>query len=257
MYAKGKKETLIWSPLDGRMYKYGPRSIDQTSPMLRNIFRTSKWAAPSKTSSILPASRITIYHNPSCNQAAQLLQKLNNYAALPCTANKYSGNTIGALLLSKFNIDVKSSQHLSFEDYQFIVDECLDIHPDNKIIASKLFKEGQVDKYLHLSAQDFVKLCKDAMSKSTVIIDYSNRLIANDEATFDRIMANYLSCGIQHSSNGNIRNISHTHHIVAPKTEQPLQHASAAAAAAAATASEFYKYTNMVHPNVAEFADLF
>lgn len=237
--------------------------------MFRNILR-----AVSKTSAstVAPSTRITIYHNPTSRLSTQLLNKLNNYASLPCTADKFGGS---ATLTTKFNINVKEEQ-LSFDDYQFIVDECLDMHPDNRRIASLLFKNGEFTKYCNLSLQDFNKICKINLTKSSLVIDYANKLVANDEATFDRIMANYLSCGIQQSSNGNIRNISEDH-IIIKRTETikpevkeikvetastdyvAVAAAATAAASAAATAStnEFYKYSSLVHPNVAEFADLF
>lgn len=118
-------------------------------------------------------------------------------------------------LTTKFDVEVKFNQPLSQGDYQFINDQCTDIHPNNNSILSQLQSHQQ---------------------QFPLIIDYNNKLIANDEDSFNRIMMNYLSCGIQQ----------------ADKAELPyrLQYNKQ-------VKFEPQQHHDLVHPHVAEFADLF
>lgn len=176
-----------------------------------------------------PTVSIAMYHDPQSLQLQQLLSKLMLYAELPRTLECYnkglarsqpvpmmtltlnpSASVFGPL---KFTVHLRTREELSETDRAFILDECADIHPQNKAIADQ-----------SLSATEY-----------PIIIDYSNRLLANDDASFDRIMQNYLTCGIQNARAGPVR--------LASRTSQSNMNS--------------LDPSTLVHPHVAEFADLF
>lgn len=193
--------------------------------------RAAASSAHPQTSSVF----IAMYHDPACIHLQHLLSKLMMYANLPCTLERYNSERAKHIRLPmmtltlkssssslagplKFIVQLRTKESLSNDDRAFIVNECADIHPQNKSIADQL-----------LSAMSF-----------PVIIDYSNRLLANDDASFDRIMQNYLTCGIQHTRAGPVR---------PPSTYQrTIEKVSLAS---------FPSNSSLVHPHVAEFADLF
>lgn len=161
-------------------------------------------------------SSITVYHNTNSLLSHNLLSRLSSYSLLPCTKHKQDDLSIPSLT-TKFDIDVKFNQSLSMNDSKFINDQCIDIHPNNNSILNQL---------------------KDKNQHFPLIIDYNNKLVANDEESFNRIMMNYLSCGIQH----------------ADKAELPyrLQYNSNNK-----NKVDEIPQPDLVHPHVAEFADLF
>ena len=170
-----------------------------------------------------------------------LLKQLTSYSLLPCTqdkiyqetthmnnnTNKFKGVASSKSESSgkspKFYVNVKENTGLTKQDHQFIIDQCLNIHPDNtRVIIQSVsnidFKKLSKQEKLKLveQLQDYDKLVAIVNSGSSVsntttstrsmplIIDYRHKLLANDDVSFNRIMANYLSCGIQSvARNGN------------------------------------------------------
>lgn len=148
-------------------------------------------------------SSIKIYHNNTA-LSNQLYNKLSNY--------KLSFET--------------AQESLSKRDFKFIIDNCIDIHPDTKNIMHSLFNKG---KYEILDEKDYKQI------NHPIIIDYTNKLIAVDNKSFDRLMTNYNTCGMQNFTNDDC--------VAIPKSKM----------------SEEYKSvnSNLIHPHVAEYADLF
>lgn len=190
--------------------------------MFRSIINSIK---PFTTTAATTVSRtikpITIYHNVNSIYSHNLLTKLTNF------------NTI-------LDLNIITNQQLSKSDYNFIIDECLSMHPDNKSIMLEIFHPNKQflgksnllrDFSLHDLIYDYNNLSKDK-NQLPLIIDFNNKLIANDDATIDRILVNYLTCGIQNTTN----------------TKPPSSSSSSSAKT---------KYNDLVHPHVAEFADLF
>ncbi|KAI3404600.2 hypothetical protein KGF56_002595 [Candida oxycetoniae] len=173
--------------------------------MLKNIIKylkpnstTTSTGISTAVTNVVPPILITMYHNKNSTTSQSLLNKLNSYTN-PVTTNV------------KFQIDLKTNQQLSVEDYDFIM-EHLDIHPENKSIMLRLLLQsdqpGATRKQLlqqfelHEQLQDYNNLIKVSSTNNKqpqlpLIIDYRNKLIANDASSFNRIMANYLRCGIQ------------------------------------------------------------
>ncbi|CUM65058.1 uncharacterized protein PRCAT00002680001 [Priceomyces carsonii] len=197
--------------------------------MLKSFLRTVNSATRS-SGGVLSPNPITIYHQTNSHASAQLLSKLHAYSMLPSTLNKYDQYLDVQTQPFKFQVNIKINKGLSYQDYLFIMNECLDIHPDNKQILQRLMKLNKSYDMNVLSRESFEKLLQGITLSEPLVIDYKNNLIANDEKTFDRIMANYLSCGIQHSYN--VNNLNPTGRT---------------------TSSQMHE----VHPHVAEFADLF
>ncbi|KAI5959942.1 uncharacterized protein KGF55_005174 [Candida pseudojiufengensis] len=200
---------------------------------------------------------ITIYHNNQSIVSHNLLKNLESYSLLPCTQykqqqfinpNNYHNNnensyetikssflpTSNANSLSssssttssssskdknslKFNIEIKNNSNLSKDDYDFIVKNCLDIHPENNLIMLKLLTNTTIDNQLQSSPQqqspqkllkNFELLDKlynyenfiNLKLNQPLIIDYQNKLLGNCDSSFNRIIINYLNCGIQNLS---------------------------------------------------------
>lgn len=179
---------------------------------LRSITKTT--AVPAASA----GGRVAIYHNATLPISNHLLNKMSQLQG------------------TKFAMDVKTNEPLSFHDYKFIINECLDMHPKNKSILRDLLKTNDP----HLG--EFGKLANGPIEQYPIIIDYNNKLLANDETSFDRIMQNYLLCGIQHATNGNIRSTLPGNYVTTATHPLGTKHTANA---------------NLVHPHVAEFADLF
>ncbi|CAK9442372.1 uncharacterized protein LODBEIA_P61150 [Lodderomyces beijingensis] len=196
--------------------------------------------AATKSRAAAPVS-ITIYHNQNSVASLQLLNKLASFSVVPCTKHKHEDTLKGHgdlsasaksngsgsirknqraknLSSAKFDIDIRSNEQLTKQDYDFIMEHCLDIHPDNHSIMLQLLcncgsskKKLLKDFNLHEQLYNYDNIINKNKSRRSahadvdvddsrslpLIIDYQNKLLANDDASFDRIMANYLSCGIQ------------------------------------------------------------
>ncbi|RCK65417.1 hypothetical protein Cantr_01050 [Candida viswanathii] len=198
--------------------------------MLRSFINSVR---PSATATVKStASRtikpITIYHNPNSLYSHNLLNKLTNFNSI-------------------LDINVHNNEHLSQNDYNFIIDECLSIHPDNKSIMLQIFHPHKKqlcktkllkDFSLHDLIYDYKNLAHDGGHHLPLIIDFNNKLIANDDATIDRILVNYLTCGIQNTTN----------------TRPPSKLDGKKKSPSMVTSGQ---YNDLVHPHAAEFADLF
>lgn len=175
---------------------------------------------------------ITFYHNSRLPLSNHFLHKLGQFTNIESRAiNHVSSNN------SRFDLSLESGQ-LSFNDFKFIINECLDIHPNNKSILRDLLHNDA--KFCILEYQKIAT----PSSQFPIIIDYENKLIANDEKSFDRILANYLSCGIQHLTNGNVRSTLESNYKTKPVGEGNVRDGKVISG-------------DLVHPHVAEFADLF
>lgn len=193
---------------------------------------------------------LTVYHNTLSKSSTHLVNKLRAYAQLPSTVERYSEAPKLLGQLPKFQINLKENKLPTFEDYEFIHQNCLGIHPGNLGSFQKLFPRitgssrfaGDLE-FLDESEYNKVLLSnKSRFFKPPLIIDHSNFLIANDDAGLDRIMANYLSCGIQDSH----KNLN-THDDT---SFQHIPHTSA-------NASQEVHRIQYINPHVAEFADLY
>lgn len=141
---------------------------------------------------------IKVYHNNS-QLSNQLLNKLNNYN----------------LSFSKCH------EPISIQDFNYCLNNIIDVHPDNKDILMSLFGKK---KYESLTIDDFKSV------NHPLIIDYKHNLIAADEKSFNRLMTNYNLCGIQHFNNDS-------------RSKKKWQ--------------EDFKQLSLIQPRVQEYADLF
>ncbi|KAL6450534.1 hypothetical protein SBY92_004741 [Candida maltosa Xu316] len=191
--------------------------------MLKSFINTFTKSRSSSSSTPISTIRtikpIKIYHNSNSLHSQYLFNKVNNFNSI-------------------LNLNVETNSKLSKDDYDFIINECLSIHPDNKSIMLQLFNSNlNFDKLkllksfdLHDSIYDYNNLSKNTNENSPLIIDYNHNLIANDEKSIDRILVHYLTCGIQSTTN------TTPPHFIADKKKTQF---------------------DLVHPHVAEFADLF
>lgn len=212
--------------------------------MLSSFFR--RIATVPKTVPVL-----TVYHNTQSKSSTHLVNKLRAYANLPSTAERYS-ETSPKLLgqLPKFVINLKENQLPTFEDYAFVHENCLGIHPGNLMSFQRLFPRitgssrfaGDLEFLSESEYSQLVSSNRSRFFKPPLIIDHANSLIAHDDAGLDRIMANYLSCGIQDSH----KNL----HLEDDSSFQHIPHTSAN------TSQEVHR-THHINPHVAEFADLY
>ncbi|ODV78343.1 uncharacterized protein CANTADRAFT_41131 [Suhomyces tanzawaensis NRRL Y-17324] len=184
----------------------------------KSFIAGARTSAGASSTPVAMKSPLTIYHNPASPISSQLLAKLSNASSTNQLADP-----------AKFSFNLKTNQLLTFADYEFIVNECADIHPHNTHVVRRLLN---TPKHAPLCVSDFHKL---SHTEFPVIIDYDHKLVANDEASFDRIMQHYLLCGIQHLTNLTAVNSARS---------RPLSQA------------HIHQHS-LVHPHVAEFADLF
>ncbi|CAN3372399.1 hypothetical protein DIURU_002461 [Diutina rugosa] len=131
--------------------------------MLARIFKNTKSNA---------APKIRVYHNCS-PLSRQLYSKLHNH----CN--------------EKYQIDLQKKQTISEDDFKFLMD-VVDVHPDNKNIIYNLFEKHPSQD---LTIEDFKSI------QAPLIIDYKNKLVAADCVSFDRVLSNYATCGMQNFTN--------------------------------------------------------
>lgn len=242
--------------------------------VLRSFSNSLMANSPIAATATRPSTSIAIYHNTNSLLSNSLLSKLSNYSELPCTLHKYKDAKSDKILYNttltankhKFNIDLKLNQTLSKKDFKFIIDECVDIHPDNRSILIQLLmndassnaavNKSKLIKNFNIHDEKVVSYdtVKNNTIKFPIIIDYNNKLIANDETSFDRIMSNYSACGIQNflqskpvknlvdeiNSNGS------GNHLLFKQAQAQSQQQLLP-----------IMNQNLIHPHIAEFADLF
>lgn len=121
----------------------------------------------------------------------------------------------------KYNLIIKDKP--DFKDYEFIHDNCLNMHPGNLTNMVKSFPELRQSKRIFIndlnmvSEPEFKKLKFD----HSLIIDYDNCVLANCDNSLNRLFNNYAINDNNHQYGGN------------------------------------GFYYPIAHPHVAEFADLF
>ncbi|CAI5760467.1 unnamed protein product [Candida verbasci] len=179
--------------------------------MFKNLFKSNTISGKS----IIKTSNLVIYHNSNSLLSHNLLNKLNSFNEKNC----------------RFKLIDKANQSITESDFNFIINETLMIHPDNKSIILqlihennnkiKLLKSFDLHDTIH-NYQNFKNLIPNLL-----IIDYGNKLIANDQVSIDRIVSNYTSCGLQNLSNN----------------------------ASAGNINKDIK--NVLHPNIAEYCELY
>lgn len=196
--------------------------------MFKSVLRIVAPASKAPLATMLSVTRpkITIYHNTASPISHHLLRKLNAY--------------------NKFVIDCKTDVPVSYSDYHYMLSLCLNVHPSNAVAFETIFpslvksnhsfdaKSAKVNnKHRAFVTDHDVVAEQDFHSRRApvpVVIDWSNHLIAINDDGLDRIMANYLTCGIQSSKD-----------VYDPFINHPTN-----------------KYgQHVIHPHVAEFADLF
>ena len=260
--------------------------------MLRSFLRLAN-------TSNVKTNTITIFHDTNSKLSHHLLGKLTGYSQLPNTFHRANGagwfQKAGAhgqsispagIMSNKFNLELKMNLIPSYQDYYFIHEHCTDIHPDNCTSFEKKFPllfELQNITLCNLTAakhnkqkrfiNDLLVLLQDEYNdlaaqksffKAPLIIDWSNNLIAGDDKGLDRIMANYLACGIQDSH----KNVLDEDSLVvaeAMEKETPPNdgnnhtdnNAGHAIQGSPRRTNSRYNRNDIIHPHVAEFADLF
>lgn len=201
------------------------------------------------TSPVAKLPTLTVYHNTLSTTSTHLVNKLCAYAALPSTAQRYAETPRLAGGVPKFVVQVKENQLPSFEDYEFVHEKCLGIHPGNMATFRRLFPRlagslryaGDL-QMMSATEYDAVLLAnRSRFFKPPLVIDHTNCLVAHDDQGLDRIMANYLSCGTQDS-----------HKNIAGEDDSKFQHMPHVSA----NASQEMR-THHIHPHIAEFADLY
>ncbi|WLF81533.1 hypothetical protein PVL30_005331 [Lodderomyces elongisporus] len=238
--------------------------------MFRQIVNSFKLSPSTKqaTSSIKPVS-ITIYHNPNSLTSHNLLNKLVTYSksetASTTSTTSTTRNFDAATLTSiprlrpsvKFNVNVIANQPIAKDHFDYIMSN-LDYHPDNHAIMLQLLGNNgltnsqllkKFDLHHNLNFENVVKSMKSHQSANgssigPLIIDHKHHLLANDFKSFDRMMANYLSCGMQ---NVDYRSANVNTNVIAngERDRQQQQH------------EQRQNRDGVVHPHSAEFADLF
>lgn len=239
---------------------------------------------------------ITMFHDTNSKLSHHLLNKLTDYSKLPNTFRNEgaqgwfrSGRVQGMGMVSnKFNLELKQDQTPSYLDYYFIHEHCTDIHPDNCISFEKKFpflfelqnitlcnQTATRDKKQKLFKNDLLVLeqdeyetlsLEDNFFKAPLIIDWANNLIAGDDKGLDRIMANYLACGIQDSHKNVLsedcyglvdESVTKTSISRDNDDNDHNNHQGATQGSPRHTTTSRYNPNNIIHPHVAEFADLF
>ena len=212
-------------------------------------------------------NNITVFCSQGCNQSIDIIDKLSAYSQAPSTFEKYAKqgflwNKKKPQQARKFDVDLRIDKAPLYEEYLFLRTQCMEIHPDNIGAFKKVFPDmmrlqmGSASSVLDKQPkqktflQDFEVLPRQEYEKSLergkgffrppLVVDWSNRLMSLDDANLDRVLSNYMSCGIQQVDKGQPFNAGNTFH------SQRLRSTGGSAAG-----------INTVHPHVAEFADLF
>lgn len=213
-------------------------------------------------------NNITVFCSKGCKQSIEIIDKLSAYSQAPNTFEKYAKQ---GFLWSKnrpqqtrkFEIDLRIDNAPLYEEYLFLRTQCMEIHPDNIGAFKKVFPDmmrlqmgsgssvlTEQPKQGKTFLQDFEVLPRQEYERSLeqrkeffrppLVVDWSNRLMSLDDANLDRVLSNYMSCGIQQVDKGQP--------FTAGDNYQSQQLRSTGGSAAG---------IDTVHPHVAEFADLF
>lgn len=196
---------------------------------------------------------LTLYHNAHLKLLHHLLSRLKNKLA--------------------FRLDIVANQVPDYNVYKFLHEQC-NVHPQNAkcfehVFPALLHLDHTFDEYaargdkrrqfvpdLELMEVHEYKARVDCHKPAEVkpfVVDWINKLVAADDKSLDTILANHRSCGMQTSPMVHVA--GHEPDIVVPATVTPAEsgHVSCGRGRASTTAAMAY----LVHPHVAEFADLF
>ncbi|KAG7194963.1 uncharacterized protein KQ657_004074 [Scheffersomyces spartinae] len=217
--------------------------------MFKQFLRSLGRSPALKATSIVPlgtsipvesiGGAIKFYHYPSSQASGQLLNKLKSLSKLPIR------NATNDTATDKFGLNVVTNSRLSYEDYRYIFDECINVHPGNKLILAKILPHGPCSRSYDLEpALDRQFFDEQNVIRGPLVIDYHNSLIANDDESLDRIMQHYLSCGMQRLPTAQAAPASLGDHQWAAALQESLRDLKTSG-------------SKPVHPHVAEYADLF
>lgn len=196
---------------------------------------------------------ITIFHDLNLRMLNHLLRKLNGYSGQDAPTDV------------KFQVDCRTNEVPSYHAYQFIHHRCINVHPSNVGYFAKympaLFTKAKESKrvFLHdldvLSPAQYDAMVAQTVPKNPLVIDWANDLIAIDDEGLDRIMANYLTCGIQTSKDVHVEHAAGD--ALVPETQwvQPTRDYTHTHTHAYNKKNKYDQH--IIHPHVAEFADLF
>lgn len=194
---------------------------------------------------------VTFFHKPNSKLSNHLLERLSSN--------------------SRYTLDVRSNKLPLYRTYRFVHEECINIHPQNtkafeavfpSLLASNhLFCDHEVknnaknkqfiaDLDLESEADYLEKISTHTVADlRPFAIDWENRLLAYNDEGLDRIMQNYYQCGTQKSKMEHLHVGCDFAEVDAaqfpPEKPNNVNHAHSAA------------MLYMVHPHMAEFADLF
>lgn len=210
---------------------------------LRTLGRSPAAMAAAPLGASMPVvsvgAAIKFYHYPSSQASGQLLSKLRSLSQLPIRSSK------DVAANDKFGLDVVTNARLSYDDYRYIFDECINVHPSNKLILATILPHGPCSRSYDLEpAWEKDMFESQQVARGPLIIDYHNSLIANDDESLDRIMQHYLSCGMQRLPTAQAAPVSVGDQQWSAALQESLRDLKTSG-------------SKPVHPHVAEYADLF
>lgn len=110
--------------------------------------------------------------------------------------------------LSHYNLKLLIRDQPTYHEYKLIHDSFLHIHPDNLSILVKSYP-GLINLKTYLNDLSFANKSKfDKLAfEGPLILDGNNHLLANDEASVNRMLGNYDAL----NSRINLHNLVHPH----------------------------------------------
>ncbi|KAM3123067.1 hypothetical protein CJJ07_004688 [Candidozyma auris] len=237
-----------------------------------NLARFTGFARAASRSVVASKPTVTMFHNPNVPMSHQILQKLKERA--PKT----------------FNLDVRENQLPHYSTYHFIHEKCINVHPQNARGFERIFP-ALLDSSNHTFCDVEVRKNSkqkqfvpdiDLVSENTYLdkvahqsasnmapfaVDWFNQLVATDEEGLNRLLANYNSTHIvrdMKEPKGKTEVAKEDAVKVCarepPSNLQPsVQHGCAPSVASEPFTSRASAAAMacVVHPHIAEFADLF
>lgn len=209
-----------------------------------------------------PVERITLYRDENCKLSEHFLSRLSKFGQMPKrqVIDKDTEALSGDTRL-KFEIEMQT-QLPCYNTYKFLHQECIPVHPQNlksferafpflfekkdiTSLNSRLSSMRGMKKFIGdvqlLEREEYDLLAKHPeFFKGPLIVDWTNNLVATDDEGLDKIITNYVACGMQdfHKDKIDISNLD--------KEEEKIHFRESMKRAG-----------HVPHPHVAEFADLF
>lgn len=192
---------------------------------------------------------VSLFHNTNSKLSHHLLERLATHDL-------------------RYLLDIRTNRLPLYDTYLFIHEECVNVHPQNSRAYEAVFPTLlQLTLFCPQAVKDSAKLRQyvpdlELVSKQTYtdlcaqhrpaelrpfVVDWANKLVAVDDKGLDTIMQNYYSCGIQNS----------TRQHLADGSDSITPAGSGKAPGSGTGASSSHSLRFMVHPHVAEFADLY